>query len=725
MKRKFVGRFAPLTVINRKGPTPGRGLKGDDQTMNANPNPAACAQPSPVKAIYALLFCLLLATGFATIPANEAFAGTWAVESCSLPSGGPAPIEGWQTEPDNGGPYTAASDNCPTGGGFEAADSSQWEQGRDTGAIWAYTAPAGATIAGGSLLVSLTAPQGVAYIATPKDIYDGNVLVNCQFNLGCGPSNTLGGWIENESVPITHTGGTQMWAVAQCVGSAQPNQPGANCAQNDGAYGVNALTRISQADIELNNANTPQGTGFSGPLLDSPTTGTASLNFTASEAAPGPGIYTVTISIDGHAISTTTPNTNGGKCATLGHDANGVPEYTAQEPCPLSEQANIPVNTTSLTDGHHELAVSVSDAAGDTATVYDGTITTDNAPTSKTAPVILAPSQVFVGAGLSTQSGAWSVPTGAGSITYSYQWEDCNTEGNNCTAIASAQSASYTPAPNDVGHTLRVLVNAADNDGLSTTTSAATSVVLSDQGSLGAPNGTGTSSTSITSIPTVTTPGSVSIGAGAANGTFASETAQINFGVKHTISRSFSHSALQVTGRLLNGQGQAIGKASLDILQQIAGSSSSPIIEHATTQANGTFTAHIPAGASRQIDVAYRAFFGDANYAAQARIEEYVNAAVQLNVTPRDTSPEGTILLTGKVQGTIPNQGVIVDLLVHYRGRWEPFRTPRTDSAGEFQVAYQFQGGIGRFPFRAATPAGQSGFPYVGGYSKAVDVTTG
>ena len=62
---------------------------------------------------------------------------------------------------------------------------------------------------------------------------------------------------------------------------------------------------------------------------------------------------------------------------------------------------------------------------------------------------------------------------------------------------------------------------------------------------------------------------------------------------------------------------------------------------------------------------------------------------------------------------------------MHYRGRWEPFRAPRTDPSGNFEVPYQFEGGTGHFPFRAEIPAGQADFPYSGGYSKAVDVTTG
>ena len=181
------------------------------------------------------------------------------------------------------------------------------------------------------------------------------------------------------------------------------------------------------------------------------------------------------------------------------------------------------------------------------------------------------------------------------------------------------------------------------------------------------------------------------------------------------ISRSFTHRSLQLSGRLLDAQGQPIGSATLDILQQTAGSSSTRVITHAKTQANGTFAVRVPAGPSRLIEVVYRAFADDASYAAQATVDESVAASVQLSITPRHTNPDGTIILTGKVQGPIPPQGTIVELLVHYRGHWEPFRTPRTDPSGNFEVPYQFEGGTGHFPFRAEIPAGQANFPYSGG----------
>jgi len=118
----------------------------------------------------------------------------------------------------------------------------------------------------------------------------------------------------------------------------------------------------------------------------------------------------------------------------------------------------------------------------------------------------------------------------------------------------------------------------------------------------------------------------------------------------------------------------------------------------------------------------------DVNADVQGR--DLASAAVEIDkvldrerVDANKTSPV-TITLSGHVLGPVPAQGVAVELLVHYRGRWEPFRVPQTDSRGRFEVVYQFQGGIGRFPFRASVLGGQAGFPFAHGESRAVDVTT-
>jgi hypothetical protein len=302
-----------------------------------------------------------------------------------------------------------------------------------------------------------------------------------------------------------------------------------------------------------------------------------------------------------------------------------------------------------------------------------------------------------------------------------------NSNGGKCAAVGTSGSAlmfdysqpcrtsesvdlpiNTTTIPNGQ-HTLKVLVqDAAGNSAVGYDGTISTKQPSNN--SLGALPGPGTTAGS--------SPAAV------ANGATASRTARLNLGVKHRITRTYAHRALRATGRLLDGQGHPIAGAALDVLQQVSGSPSLAVIGHAKTRANGTFAAAVPGGPNRTVEIAYRAFSTDASYAATAKIAEAVNAGVKLSVSPHRTDSEGTITLSGHVLGPVPAQGVAVELLVHYRGRWEPFRVPQTDSRGRFEVVYQFQGGIGHFPFRASVLGGQTGFPFAHGESRAVDVTT-
>ncbi|HEY7934844.1 MAG TPA: hypothetical protein VID48_13570 [Solirubrobacteraceae bacterium] len=234
----------------------------------------------------------------------------------------------------------------------------------------------------------------------------------------------------------------------------------------------------------------------------------------------------------------------------------------------------------------------------------------------------------------------------------------------------------------------------------------------------------GAQAASLGALPGPGSTHSTMLGGGSPNGTSASETAKLRLGLRRAVTRTYAHRALVVGGRLLDGQDQPIGHATLDVLQQVGGTGTPQLLTHAKTGSDGTFRVRVSAGASRSIEIAYRAFSSDPGYAAIARVKETVDAGVRLNVSPTHTGSAGRITLTGTVAGPIPQQGAIVNLLVHYRGRWEPFRTPRTNSHGRFSVLYQFQGGVGRFPFRAEVPAGQAGFPFGSGNSRVVDVST-
>jgi len=218
-------------------------------------------------------------------------------------------------------------------------------------------------------------------------------------------------------------------------------------------------------------------------------------------------------------------------------------------------------------------------------------------------------------------------------------------------------------------------------------------------------------------------PGPGSVGAGSPNGSGASENAHLQLGVRSPITRTYGKRALRISGRLLGANGLPIAGASLNLLQQVDGAALE-LVGRARTGADGTFVAAVPGGPSRMIEVAYRAFSADGDYAATAKLRESVRAGLRLTVSPRTTGSEGTITLSGRVLGPVPPQGVVVELLVHYRGRWEPFRDPRTDARGRFHVVYRFEGGVGRFPFRALVFGSQGGFPFAPGESRMVDVTT-
>jgi streptogramin lyase len=72
-----------------------------------------------------------------------------------------------------------------------------------------------------------------------------------------------------------------------------------------------------------------------------------------------------------------------------------------------------------------------------------------------------------VGVMMSVSTGTWSNEP----VAYSYQWEDCNTTGGECTPIDGATNGNYRPSYKDLNHDL-VAVVTATNGGGSTTASA-------------------------------------------------------------------------------------------------------------------------------------------------------------------------------------------------------------------------------------------------------------
>jgi subtilisin family serine protease len=97
-------------------------------------------------------------------------------------------------------------------------------------------------------------------------------------------------------------------------------------------------------------------------------------------------------------------------------------------------------------------------------------------PSNNNPPAISGTASV--GLQLSTTTGSWTgSPSG-----YSYQWQRCDTNGNNCAAISGATLSTYTVTNADVGMTLEAAVTATNSAGSATATSGPTATV---QGTFG------------------------------------------------------------------------------------------------------------------------------------------------------------------------------------------------------------------------------------------------
>ena len=116
----------------------------------------------------------------------------------------------------------------------------------------------------------------------------------------------------------------------------------------------------------------------------------------------------------------------------------------------------------------------------------------NQAPVNTSLPSISGTAQD--GQTFTASQGSWNPSSGN---NFSYQWQRCDTNGNNCSIISGATSSTYRNTSSDVGHRLRVAVTATNTLGHNTSTSAATNVVAS---------ASTTTTTTTTTTPTTTAP---------------------------------------------------------------------------------------------------------------------------------------------------------------------------------------------------------------------------
>ncbi len=330
------------------------------------------------------IFKVAVATGvWLGVAVAVAFGGQYHVYSCRTPGGGVAPVDGW------GGSLAPESayddrvlDTCAEGGAMIAAIGDVAVHAAEVDrATWMFSASPGVSIAGATVwragYLRGQAGENATYQFWMTGQNEEPVYDECVFTLGCQREGDLADPLSAANRLILPSGalGPSLSVNANCGVI-----PGHSCQPNGGdpnAYA--AAIYLYAADLTLEQGSGPHATGVTGELASAPTVrGVSDVAFDATD--PGAGVYEAQFSVDGRVVGHTVLDENGGRCRDVGQTTDGLAAFLYVQPCLATVSADVPFDTTSLSNGAHHVVVSVIDAAGNAAPVLDRTLTVANPP---------------------------------------------------------------------------------------------------------------------------------------------------------------------------------------------------------------------------------------------------------------------------------------------------------------------------------------------------------
>jgi hypothetical protein len=319
------------------------------------------------------------------VDAGTAAAGEYQVDTCRLPSGESAPADGWTQSVT--GANAVAEETCSKPGGALVAGLRAGPNISDTDiATWTFAAPAGETLAGATLWRAGDADGGGTqaddyqfWFAGISDLDEpATGFGQCVAGLPC--SSGLGSMGEPFAVDnrLTVPGpdlGSHLYVNASCSG--EPEFPCAEGKHDSDGYA--AVVYLYAAELTLEQSAGPTASNVSGELASAPTlSGTSGVAFDASD--PGSGVYEAVFRVDGQVVQSTVLDEEEGRCRNVGQTTDGLPAFEYVRPCPAWVSAEVGLDTTRVSNGEHDVVVSVIDAAGNAATVLSRNVTIDNPP---------------------------------------------------------------------------------------------------------------------------------------------------------------------------------------------------------------------------------------------------------------------------------------------------------------------------------------------------------
>ena len=178
---------------------------------------------------------------------------------------------------------------------------------------------------------------------------------------------------------------------------------------------------------------------------------------------------------------------------------------------------------------------------------------------------------------------------------------------------------------------------------------------------------------------------------------------------------------VNIAGKLTDAAGQPIADAELQVLFRSSVSPERPIAS-VRTDPQGSYSFSTAATTSGYTRVALNAT--PQLLPATGEVSVAVPAETTLIADKRKLLNGQAVTFTGRLR-TLPAPGVnkLVEVQVLLSGRWQTFRTLRTDAAGSWRARYRFRRtrGLVRYRFRARLPQ-EAGYPFDVGGSRAVDI---
>jgi hypothetical protein len=316
--------------------------------------------------LMAVLVVLAL-TGFSP----QAYAGDYRVHTCKLPDGSPAATDGWGPQTDILGFHLA---NTCSAGETMRTEMAGLGMGVGSQRVWRWAAPANTSLQAMELYRSFSLAPGDANGTPTMSIDAGSSrLERNGSSMATGNGIDARGTISTPFAPSNRISvaspsslaANEITLLLGCFGPSGQSCPGTGAARSE--------LHVHAATFTLRDTLAPSITNVGGSLTTAgDKKGVEALQFDATDA--GAGIYRTFLDVDGATVATSTPDLNGGRCADV-VPANADPyEYEYRTPCPLALSAvRIPLDTRTLSEGTHTVALRVEDAAGNATAAYGPT----------------------------------------------------------------------------------------------------------------------------------------------------------------------------------------------------------------------------------------------------------------------------------------------------------------------------------------------------------------